>query len=110
MAEGHVMNPPATITYESVVLREIVRIDLKLDALNGLPVKVADTKNAYMTAPLTEKIWTVLCQEFGEDSGRKAIVVWDFYGLKSAGATLWNHLEDCMHHLGFLPCPAELDL
>ena len=32
------------------------------------------------------------------------------YGLKSAGAAFWNHLSDFMHHLGFLPCPADLFL
>ena len=34
---------------------------------------------------MTENIWTVLGQEFGEDAGRKAIVVRNPYGLKSAG-------------------------
>ena len=60
--------------------------------------------------PVTEKIQTVLGPEFGEDSGRKAIVVRALYGLKSARATFWNHLEDCMHHLGILPYPADLYL
>ena len=33
---------PATITYASVVSRELVRIALTLAALNGLEVKTAD--------------------------------------------------------------------
>ena len=36
-------------------------------------------------------------------------MVWSLYGLKSAEA-FQSHLEDCMHYLGFLPCPADLDL
>ena len=60
--------------------------------------------------PVTEKIQTVLGPEFGEDSGRKAIVVQAHYGLKSAGAVFWNHLADCMNNLGFLLCPSDLDL
>ena len=110
VAGGHVTEPPATITYESIVLRETVRIALTLAALNDLPVKVADIQNAYINAPITEKIWTVLCQEFGEYDERKAIVVRALYGLKIAGADFRNHFSYCMHHLGFFPCPAKLDL
>ena len=32
------------------------------------------------------------------------------YKLKSAGASFCNHLADCMTHLGFKPCLADLDL
>ena len=32
------------------------------------------------------------------------------YGLKSDGSAFQNHLVDCMHHLVFLPCPADQDL
>ena len=85
-----------------------MRIDLKLDALNDLPVKVADIQNAYITAPVTEKIYTVPGQEFGEYAVRKDIVVCALYALNSSGADFWNHLTDCMHHLGFLPCPEDL--
>ena len=69
-----------------------------------------DIQNAYITATFTGNILTVLDPEFGEDDGRKDIVVQSIYVLKSAGSTFWNHLADCMHHLGFLPCPSDLDL
>ena len=87
-----------------------MRSALILADLNELPVKLSDIQNAYITAPVTEKIWTVLGQEFGESDGRKAIVVRDIYGLKSAGAAFRNHLAYCMHHLGFFPYPANLDI
>ena len=80
------------------------------DDLNELPVKVSDIHNAYITAHVTEKIWTALGQEFGEDAGRKDIVVCNLYGLKSAGTAFRNHLSYCMNHLGFLLCPAVLYL
>jgi hypothetical protein len=32
--------------------------------LNDLNVKVGDVLNAYITAPITEKVWTVLGPEF----------------------------------------------
>ena len=56
VAGGHVTDPPYTITYTSVVLRETVRIDFTLAYLNDLPVKLTDIKNAYITTPVTEKI------------------------------------------------------
>ena len=48
--------------------------------------------------------------EFGEDAGTKSIVVRALYGLKSSRAAFRNHLEDCMHHLGFLTCPSDQDI
>ena len=69
------MEPMATMTYETVVSRKTVSIDPTLDALNDLPVTVADIHNAYIIAPVTEKTRTFLGQDFGEDYGRKAIVV-----------------------------------
>ena len=101
---GHVTEPPDTITYAGVVSREIVRIAITLPALNDLPVKLADINNDYITTPVIEKIWTVLGQEFDGGAGRISIVVRALYGLKSARADFRNHLADCMHHLGFLPC------
>jgi hypothetical protein len=69
VAGGHMTEAPATLTYASVVSRESVRIALMLAALNDLEVKAADIENAYLTAPVSEKIWTPLGAEFGEDSG-----------------------------------------
>jgi hypothetical protein len=51
---------PATITYASVVSCETVHITLLMAALNDLNVKVGDVLSAYITAPITEKVWTVL--------------------------------------------------
>ena len=110
VAGGHTTEPPATVTYASVVSRESVRIALLLAALNDVEVKTADIENAYITAPCSEKIWTVLGPEFGPDAGKKAFVVRALYGLKSAGASFRNHLADCMRHLGFTPCLADPDL
>ena len=44
-------------------------------ALNDLEVKVGDVINAYITTPITEKVWTVLGSEFGSDSGKFNIIV-----------------------------------
>jgi transposase len=110
VAGGHTTDAPSSITYASVVSRESVRIALTLAALNDLEVKTSDIKNAYLTAPVTEKIWTVCGPEFGPDAGKKAIIVRALYGLKSAGAAFRNHLAACMRDLGYTSCVADPDV
>ena len=92
VAGGHMTRTMSgTVTYASVVSRESVRIALTLAALNDLEVKTADIENAYLTAPVGEKIWCRLGPEFGQDAGKRAIIVRALYGLKSAGASFRNH-------------------
>jgi hypothetical protein len=110
VAGGHTTDTPHSMTYANVVSRESVRIALTLDALNDLDVKMADIENAYLTAPITEKVWTVLGPEFGDDAGKRALIVRALYGLKSAGAAFRHHLDECMKHLGWHPCRADRDL
>jgi hypothetical protein len=52
----------------------------------------------------------VLGPKFGDDAGKRALIVRDLYGLKSAGAAFRNHLAECMKHLGWSPCHAYRDL
>jgi hypothetical protein len=54
---------------------ESMRIALTLAALNDLDVKMADIENAYLTAPVTEKVWTVLGPEFRVDAEKKALLL-----------------------------------
>jgi hypothetical protein len=63
-----------------------VRLALTIASLNDLKVKVGHVLNAYITAPVKEKVWTVLGPEFGHDAGKSAIIVHALYVLKSAGA------------------------
>ena len=98
---GHVIDPPDTITYAGLVYRDTARIALTLDDLNDLRVKVTEIQNAHITDSVTEKIWTVLGPDFGEDDGRMSIVVQALYVFKSAGDAFCNNLADCMHNLGF---------
>jgi hypothetical protein len=74
--------------------------------LNDLDVKMADIENAYLTALITEKVWTVLGPEFGDDAGKRELIVRALYGMKSAGAAFSNHLAEFMKHLGWHPCRA----
>jgi hypothetical protein len=79
-------------------------------ALNDLNVKVGDVLNAYITAPITEKVWTVLGQEFGIDARKSAVIVRILYGLKSAGAAFCMHLASFMRQMGYTSCKADPDL
>eukprot|EP00978_Attheya_sp_CCMP212_P044167 scaffold302773_cov75-Attheya_sp.AAC.1 len=110
VAQDNMTEVPATLTYASVVSRELVWIALMLAALNALEVKTADIANAYLQAPITEKIWNICGPEFGVDARRPALLVRALYGLRSAGASFRNHLADCMHQLRFKPCLADADL
>ena len=74
VGDGHKTGPPASVTYSSVVSRDSVRICLLLAALNELEIKCADIKNAYLTAPNREKVYTWAGPEFGSDEGKPFII------------------------------------
>ena len=105
-----VKDTPAVVTYASVVSHDTVKNSLMIAALNNLEVKSSDVMNAFLTAPFSEKIRTTLGPEFGDDVGKKAIIVRSLYGLKSSGARFGNHIADCMRLLGYELCRADPDL
>ena len=74
---------PRANTYASFVSHETVRIALTLADLNYLEVQCGDVLNAYITPPVKEKIWTYLGPEYGDNEGKKAIIVRALYGLKT---------------------------
>jgi hypothetical protein len=86
---------PTIMTYASIVSCETIRIALTIAALNDLEVKAADILNAYISAPIKEKVWCALGPKFGPDAGKSAILVRALYGLKSTGAAFHAHLADC---------------
>jgi hypothetical protein len=64
----------------------------------------------YLASPITEKVWNLLGPEFGDDTGKRALIVRALYGLKSAGAAFMNFVAECMKHLGWNPCHDDRDL
>ena len=76
---GHMTNAPGVMTYVSAVSCETVYIDLTITALDDLEVKQSNIMNAYVPAPVTENIWTVLGPEFGDNAGKKAVIVCELY-------------------------------
>lgn len=92
---------PEGSTYAGVVSRESVRIAFTYAALMGLDVMAADIQNAYLSAPCSQKCYTVCGPEFGSElQGSIAIIVRALYGGKSSGKDFRDHLRDCMVHLG----------
>ena len=110
VADGHKTDPPASVTYSTVVSRDSVRICLMLAALNDLDVKCADVENAYLNAPCREKYWTVAGPEFGIDEGKIFIICRALYGLKSSGAAYRSHLAKSLDEIGFKSSIADPDV
>ena len=110
VAGGHKTKAPSTITYASAVFRETVRLALTIAALNSLEVKVGDVLNAYITAQIKEKIWTILGPEFRPDAGKTALIVRALYILKSVGAAFRAHLASFMRQMRYTSCKADPDL
>jgi hypothetical protein len=56
VAGGHTTDAIHVMTYASVVSRDSVRIGLTLAELNDLDVMMGDIENAYLTAPIKERL------------------------------------------------------
>ena len=110
VADGHLTNPPPSVTYSSVVSRDSVRICLLATALNDLNIMCADIENAYLSASPREKCWTIAGKDFGNDEGKDFIIVRALYGLKSSGAAFRSHLAQCLDEIGFRPSIADADV
>jgi hypothetical protein len=110
VAGGHLTDPPASITYSSVVSRDSVRIMFLIAALNDLQVLAADIGNAYLNAPNRERVYAIAGKEFGSRAGERVIIVRALYGLKSAGAAWRSHLASSLLTLGYKSCLADPDV
>jgi hypothetical protein len=106
VAGGHWTEPPANITYSSVVARDSVRIAFLLAALNDIDILAADVGNAYLNAYTKERVHTTCGLEFGQEFGqefvgRTAIIRKALYGLKSSGAAWRSLLAGTLHDIGY---------
>jgi hypothetical protein len=66
--------------------------------------------NAYIIMHCQEKIWSTLGKEFGDDCGKKSIVVHALYHLKLSGAAFRVHLAGCTQEMGYVSCLTDPDL
>jgi hypothetical protein len=111
VAGGHMADPPATLTYSSVVSRDSIWIAFLLAALNDLDILAADVGNAYLNAPTREKVYTTAGAEFGAKiQGQYVKIVRALYGLKSSGAAWRSHLANTLHSMGFTSSLADPDV
>jgi len=111
VAGGHWTDTPVQLTYSSVVTRDSVRIAFLIAALNGLDILAADVGNAYLQAPVREKVHTTAGPEFGLNNvGKTVIVVRAMYGLKSSGAAWHAKFSETLRGMGFKPCLADPDV
>lgn len=110
-ARGDQTDPPASITYASVVTRESVRLGFLIASLNKLQVLSADVAGAYLNAPCAEKVHTILGPEFGECEGQIAVIRKALYGLRSAGFAWRSYCAEIMRtSLEFKSCRADQDV
>ena len=54
---GHNIAPPYSITYFSVVTRDIVKMKFIIDFMNDLYICACKISNAYLNAPYQGKMW-----------------------------------------------------
>ena len=110
VANGNTTEPPAALTYSSVVSRDSVRIALLVAALNELQLLACDIQNAYLTADCRERIYIIAGPEFGSEEGSIMIVKKALYGLKSSGAAFRAHLAETLYDLNYKPTKADPDV
>ena len=110
VAGGHLTEPPASITYSSVVSRDSVRLAFLIAALNDLDIMACDVKNAYLNAACREKVWFVAGSEFGSRQGMIVKIVRALYGLKSSGAAWRSTFNSTILEMGFRSTIADPDV
>ena len=86
VADGHLTDPPSSITCASVVSRESVRLAFVLAALTDLDVKAADIGNAHLNAKCKEKVHPVCGSGFGAMKGKRAQTIRALCGLRSSAS------------------------
>ena len=82
-------------------------------ALKGLDVLSADIQNAYLTASLTKKYYTIARLEDAFPphlAGRPCKIVRALYGLPIAGASFRAYLTKHLRSLGYVSCKADPDV
>ena len=110
VADGYKTSTPSSITYSSVTSRDSVRLFLLLAALNDVDIQSADVQNAFLSAPVKEKVWLTAGPEFGPEQGKKMIVVRALYGLKSASASFRSFMAQKLDEMGFKSSKGDFDI
>jgi hypothetical protein len=111
IAGGHLTDPPTSMTYSTVIGRESVCIAFLVAALNNLNLLKGDIQNAYLNAPMIEKLYFIAGKEWKGNEGHNVKIVCDLYGLKSSALAWRIHLADVLsNNLGFKSSLADPDV
>ena len=90
---GHMTDTPTTLTYISIVSRDLAHIALTVADLNGVYIFSCDIKEPYLTFDRQENIWTCAGPELGSEAGTIMIVKMALYGLKCLIQMRTKHLR-----------------
>ena len=110
VADGHLVDTPASIMYSTVVSINTVGILLLAAALNDLNVMGADLQNTLLSAENIEKHWIRAGLKFGAEQGKVFIVVRALYELKSESTAFISFMEKKLDEIGFKSSPADPDV
>jgi len=111
VAGGHWTDAPPQLTYSSVVTRDSVRIGFLIAALNGLDILGADIGNAYLQAPVREKVHTTAGPEFGPNNiGKTALVATAMYCLNISGTAWHAKFSETLWSMEFKPSYTDPDV
>ena len=110
MADGHLTKEPNETVYSGVVSLTILRLAMFLAELNGLQQQGADVGNAYLQAPIIEKLYIVASPEFEGLQGHVLVMHKALYGTRSGAACWHDKLFDILHQIDFKPSKADPDI
>ena len=112
IANGNETDPLKDLTFSTVVSRDTVRLFFLMAALHDTDILSADIQNAYLSAPVKEKLYTIAGKElFGpKNEGRPVMIVRVPYGLRSSGKLFWDYLASNPREMGYESTKADPDL
>ena len=96
--------------YSGVIAPEADRLGMFAAVNNNLKVLAADIGNAYLHAKTSEKLYTILGEEYGSLGGKILAFDRGLYGLRSLGARFHEHLGDILRKMDLFPSNADPDL
>jgi hypothetical protein len=97
---GHQTKVPKESTYSSVVSQDSIRIAFLYAALNDLDILSTDVQNAYLNAPMKEKLYTMAGLEFGLNNvNHPVLIIRALYGLQSSGAHWREHMASTLQDM-----------
>ena len=107
---GNLTVDPGEDAYAGVIAPEAVRLGMFAAVHNNLQVLAADIGNAYLHAKTSERLYTILGNEYGAMSGIVLVFDKGLHGLRSSGARFHEHLSGILRKMDFKPSKADPDL